>query len=585
MNFISLCPNIQINIKIKDMQSKLYLTMAIASAVVLTSCSKMGALSSDNFTVNPSPLESVGGQVPATINGRFPEKYMKKKAIVTVTPELRYQGGKAVGSAATFQGEKVEANNQSISYRMGGNYTMKTSFKYVPAMQKSDLYLTFNARKGNKTYKVPDVKVAEGVIATSELVDRTIKSSGAAFAPDAYEHVIKQKQEANIKFLIQQAKIRNSELKSVSVQDFVKTLKDIRADRERKELENIEVSAYASPDGGMNLNTKLAQNREKTTNSYVKGQLKKAGLSTNIDTKYTAEDWDGFQKLVSESNIQDKEVILRVLSMYQDPEEREHQIRNLSAAFTDLAKEILPELRRSRISVNYDLIGRSDDEIQAQYKADPTQLSVEELLYSATLTDNKNEQKAIYQKTAQVYPNDYRAYNDLATMAFAEGDYSTARSYLEKSVNIKRDAAEPNINLGTLALLDNDLTSAQNYLSKGAASPALNEALGNLYLKQGNYAAAVKAFGDTKSNSAALAQLLSKDYLKSAETLSSIQNDDAMTYYLKAIIAARTNNNSLAVENLRTAISKDADLSSYAAKDLEFKKLANDATFKVLTSK
>lgn len=563
----------------------MYLTMAVLSAVALTSCSKMGALSADNFTVNPSPLESVGGQVPATINGRFPEKYMKRKAIVTVTPELRYQGGKAVGSSATFQGEKVEANNQTISYRVGGNYTMKTSFKYVPEMEKSDLYLTFNARVGKKTYQVPDVKIGEGVIATSELVDRTIKSSGVAFAPDAYEHVIKQKQEANIKFLIQQAKIRNSELKSVSVQDFIKTLRDIRTDRERKELENVEVSAYASPDGGMTLNTKLAKDRQKTTNAYVKGQLKKTGLSGDIDTKYTAEDWEGFQKLVSESNIQDKEVILRVLSMYQDPEERERQIRNLSAAYTDLAKEILPELRRSRISVNYDLIGRSDDEIQEQYKSDPTKLSVEELLYSATLTDNRNEQKAIYAKTAQVYPNDYRAYNDLATMAFDEGNYDEARGYLQKSVAIKGNAAEPNVNLGILSMLNGDLTSAQNYLSKGAASPALPEAMGNLYLKQGNFAQAVKSFGDTKSNSAALAQILTKDYMKAAETLSSVKNDDAMTYYLKAIVSARTNNNSLAIDNLRTAIGKDATLASYAAKDLEFKKLANDAAFKILTSK
>ena len=569
------------------MQSKLYLTLtfAAAAAMLTTSCSKMGALSSDNFSINPSPLESVGGQVPVTINGRFPQKYMKKKATVTVTPVLKYQGGSAASEPATFQGEKVEGNAQTISYRVGGNYTMKANFKYVPEMEKSDLYLTFDAKKGKKTFKIPDVKIGEGVLATSELVNRTLKSAGTAFAPDAYQHVIKQKQEASIKFLIQQAKIRNSELKGVSVQQFIQTLKDIQADEERKALENIEVSAYASPDGGMNLNTKVAKNREKSTNKYVQDQLKKVRLEADVDTKYTAEDWDGFQELVSQSNIQDKEVILRVLSMYQDPEEREHQIRNLSAAFTDLAKEILPQLRRSRMTINYNLIGRSDDEIQAQYKSDASKLSVEELLYSATLTDKADEQEAIYKKTAQIYPNDYRAYNDLGTMAYANGKYSEAKDYLKKAVAAKSNAAEPNVNLGLVSLLENDLTSAQNYLSKGSGSEALGEALGNLYLKQGNYAQAVKSFGNAKSNSAALSQILTKDYMKAAETLAGVQKKDAMTSYLKAIIAARTNNNSLATDNLRDAIAQDATLADYAAKDLEFAKIQNDATFKTLTGK
>ena len=567
------------------MQSKLYLSLTILAAATLTSCSKMGALSSDNFSVNPSPLESVGGQVPATINGRFPEKYMKKKAVVTVTPVLRYAGGETAGDAATFQGEKVEANNQTISYRVGGNYTMKTNFKYVPEMLKSDLYLTFNAKKGKKTVKIPDVKIGEGVISTSELVNRTLKNASTAFAPDAYQHMIKQKQEANIQFLIQQAKIRTSELNGVSVKQFVKTLQEIQADEQRKALENIEVSAYASPDGGMSLNTKVAQDREKSTQKYVESQLKKTGLEAEVDTKYTAEDWEGFKELVSQSNMQDKEVILRVLSMYQDPEEREHQIRNLSAAFTDLTQEILPQLRRARMTINYNLIGRSDDEIQAQYKSDASQLSVEELLYSTTLTENVAEQEGIFKKTAQLYPNDYRAYNNLATIAYANGKYNDAKNYLQQALKANSNAAEPNVNLGLISLINNDLTSAQKYLAKGAGSQALGEALGNMYLKQGNYAQAVKSFGNAKSNSAALAQILTKDYMKAAETLAAVQKKDAMTSYLKAIVAARTNNNNIAVDNLRDAIAKDASLAAYAAKDLEFLKLQNDATFKVLTNK
>ena len=566
------------------MRNKLYLALtAVAAGLALTSCSKMGALSSDNFSVTPNPLETVGDQVPATINGRFPEKYMKKKATVKVTPVLKYSAGETASTPANFQGEKVVGNDQTIAYRVGGNYTMKANYQYAPEMLKSELYLQFEAKKGKKTYNVPEVKVADGIIATSTLANQTIKSTVPAYAADAYQHIIKQKEEANIKFLIQQAKIRTSELKSVSVQKFIETLQEIKKDQKRKALDNIEVSAYASPDGGLNLNTKLAKNREDNTAAYVKKTMKNTGIEGNLNTKYTAEDWEGFQKLVAESNIQDKEVILRVLNMYQDPEEREAQIRNISAAFTELAKVILPELRRARISLNYDLIGRSDNEIMQQFKADAKELSIEELLYAATLTDKVAEKKEIFKKTTELYPNDYRAFNNLAVIAIQEGNYDAAQKNVEKALKINANAAEANVNAGLIALINNNKETAKNYLAKGSANEVANNVLGNLYLKEGNYAQAVKAFGNTKSNSAGLAQLLTKDYMTAASTLSSVTDADALTYYLKAVIAARTNNSSLAVENLKSAIKKDSSLAKYAANDLEFKKLAEDAAFKALT--
>ena len=385
----------------------LYLTLTLASTIALSSCKKLGELTADNFTVVPSPMETVSGTVPVTINGRFPEKYMKKKAVVTVTPVIRYNGGQTVGQSETFQGEKVEGNAQTINYKVGGNYTMKNNFDYVDDMAKSELYLTFEAKVGKRTVTVPDVKIADGVIATSELLGRTLASTGGSIAPDAYQRIIKQQKDAQIKFLIQQANIRNSELKSTSVQDFIQTLRDIKADEKGLALENIEISAYASPDGGVKLNTGLAANREKNTNKYVKDQLAKEDIETNVDSKYTAQDWEGFQELVQASNIQDKDVILRVLSMYKDPEERETQIRNLSAAFSELADEVLPELRRSRLTINYNIVGRSDDEIKAQYKADATKLSVEELLYAASLTDNDAEKADIY-KTAAPRPSGFK---------------------------------------------------------------------------------------------------------------------------------------------------------------------------------
>ena len=341
------------------MQKKSSLILVLIAAAVLTSCSKMGPLSADYFTVVPNPLEANGGQVQFNVNGLFPEKYMKKKATVTVTPVLRYAGGQTEGAPVTFQGEKVEGNSQTISYRMGGNYTMRSNLKYAEPMRKSELFLTFDARKGKKTYKVPDVKVADGVLSTSELVKRTLATASTAYAADNFQRIVKQKQEANIQFLVNQAIIRTGELKSVSVQQFLSTLRDIQADTEAKSVDNVEISSYASPEGSLQFNTALAQNRGKNTQDYVSKELSSKGLTTDVSTRYTAEDWEGFQQLVSKSNIQDKEVILRVLSMYQDPEERETQIRNISAAYTDLAKEILPQLRRSRIMLNYNLIGRS----------------------------------------------------------------------------------------------------------------------------------------------------------------------------------------------------------------------------------
>lgn len=565
------------------MSKKISLCMTVLAAAVLSSCSKMGPLSPDYFTVTPNPLEAQAGKVPVTINGLFPEKYMKRKAVVTVIPVLRYEGGEALGQPATFQGEKVVGNNQTISYRVGGNYTMKTTYDYIDPMHKSELYLVFAATVGKKSVSIPEVKVADGVIATSELVKRTLKSASTSYAQDNFQRIIKKKQEANIQFLINQAKIRTGEIKSVSVQDFLATLKDIPVEENRKAFDGIEISSYASPDGSLDFNTKLADQRGKTTKSYVAGEMKAAGVEGNVDSKYTAEDWEGFQQLVSQSNIQDKDVIIRVLSMYNDPEEREKQIRNISAAYGDLTKEILPRLRRSRIMLHYNLIGRTDEEIMSQFNQEPAKLSVEEMLYAASMADDEEQQEKILGKMKDLYPNDYRSYNNLATLAYQRGDYAQAKQLVDKALALNANAPEANVNKGLLSMLDGNTAEATQYLSKGSNALGLNEALGNLYLLQGNNAQAVKAFGKDASNSAALAQLLNKDYLSAATTLNGVAEPDAMTSYLKAIIASRTNNTDLAIDNLKTAVSLDSSLADYAAKDLEFVKLRNDAAFKQIT--
>ena len=555
------------------MIKKLYLPLVALLVLALSSCGKMGELSSDYFTTNPEVLEAIGGKVPVTINGKFPEKYMKKKATVEVTPVLRWKGGEAKGQPAVFQGEKVEGNGQTISYKVGGSYTMKASFDYVPEMANSELYLDFKITKGKKTYTIPSVKIADGVIATSELP--TAASSNASYANDAFQRIIKDAQTANIMFLIQQANLRNSELNSDDMKEFHKKVAEINADTKNYKLNNIEISAYASPDGGVELNTGLAENRENNTEKYMQRQLKKGKIDANLDAKYTAQDWEGFQELVSKSNLQDKDLILRVLSMYQDPEQRETEIKNISSVYKTLADEILPQLRRARLTANYDIIGRSDDEINEAFNTDAKVLSVEELLYAATLTNDNARKEAIFTKTTQLYPNDFRAYNNLGELAFAAGDAAKAESYFKHAASKNANAPEVNANLGLCELVKGNVAAAESYLGKATGANAANEALGNLYIKQGQYDRAVNAFGDAKTNSAAQAQILAKDYNKAKATLSAIKNPDAMTDYLMAIVGARTNNASLVSSSIKSAIAKDASMAQRAANDREFAKFAD----------
>ena len=555
------------------MIKKLYLPLVALMVLVLSSCGKMGELTSDYFTTNPEVLEAVAGKVPVTINGKFPEKYMKKNATVEVTPVLRWNGGEAKGQPATFQGEKVEGNGQTIAYKAGGNYTMKANFDYVPEMANSELYLDFKITKGNKTYTIPSVKIADGVIATSELP--TAASANASYAEDAYQRIIKQAQEANIMFLIQQANLRNNQLNSTEMKEFHKKVAEVNADTKNFKLNNIEVSAYASPDGGLKLNTGLAEDREKNAEKYLNKQLKKAKIDANVDAKYTAQDWEGFQELVAKSNLQDKDLILRVLSMYQDPEQRENEIKNISSVYKTLADEILPQLRRARLTANYDIIGRSDEEINEAFDTDAKVLSVEELLYAATLTNDKARQEAIFTKTTQLFPNDFRAYNNLGEMAFAAGDAAKAESFFKQAAAKNANAPEVNANLGLVELVKNNVAAAETFLGKATGANAANEALGNLYIKQGQYQRAVNAFGDAKTNSAAQAQILAKDYNKAKATLEAIKDKDAMTDYLMAIVGARTNNESLVKNSIKSAIAKDASLAAKAANDREFAKFAS----------
>ena len=554
-----------------------FLAMA-AILMALASCSgKLKPLAADYIKADPQPLEAVGGQVPVTISIAYPAKWFKKNATLTITPVLRYAGGETWGTAYTFQGEKVRANNQVIAYATGGNVTMKSSFKYKPEMKRSELYLTFDVKVGNKASRLPDIKIADGVIATSALANAA--TANPAVGADKFQRIIKEAHDANILFLIQQAELRSNELNKGELKDWKDRVK--QASDAKNQNVSVEVSAYASPDGGVSLNEALAERREANTTRYLKGELSKRKIDVPVGAHYTAQDWEGFKELVSKSNLQDKDLVLRVLSMYSDPEQREREIKNISTVFRSLADEILPQLRRSRLTANIEIIGKSDEEISRLAQSNPKALNVEELLYAATLTNNDVDREAIYTKASELFPNDYRTWNNIGMQRFYAGDLKKAEELFNKSNSVKHNS-EADINLGLIALTRGERDKAQQLIGGASDVAELGEALGMLYLEQGDYAKAVSSFGGSKTNNAALAQILTKDYSKASQTLNAVTRPDATTDYLKAIVSARTNDAAGVISNLKAAIGKKRSLAREAANDLEFAKYAKDADFENL---
>lgn len=560
----------------KRQKLQLFLSMVALVAILATSCSKktFAPLESSLFTTTPSPLELVGNKVPATVNGRFPAKWFDKNTTVVVTPVLKYNGGEAMGTSSTYQGEKVAGNGIVINYENGGAITLKSEFDYIPAMKKSELVLRFDiTRKGKSVPAIPDVKVADGVIATAALASAA--TTTPATAPDAFQRIIKETYDADIMFLIQQAELRSSELNSSNLAAWKDLVKEAD-DNSRKNI-NVEVSAYASPDGGLDLNEKLAEKREKNTTTYLTKEFKKNAIDTEINAKYTAQDWDGFQKLVQASSLQDKDIVLRVLSMYTDPETREREIKNISAVYSDLAETILPKLRRSRLIANVEVIGKTDQELKAATASDMSGLSVEELLYAANL-DGVSKEK-VYTFVTQKYPNDYRGWNNLGAYYYQAGQASKATQAFNKAAQVSSKAVEANMNQALLSLAEGNVSKAEQLLGNASGANTLGEALGLLYIKKGDYNRAAQSFGDAKTNNAALAQLLTKNYNKAQQTLNAVPNKDATTYYLSAIVAARTNNTSGVVGNLRSALDKGLSANE-VLNDVEFAKFLTNSDVK-----
>lgn len=552
------------------MKKAIRFALALSGVLVLSSCNgKMQQFAADYFSTNPNPLEVKGDMVPATVTGRVPAKFFKKNAEVTVTPVLVYNGTEATSSPVTFQGENVRGNYPTVSYNNGGTVTIPVNYVYNPDMLKSELYLAFNVQQGSKQYALPRVKVANGVIATAALAD--VAAESPALTPDKFQRYIQEAYKADIHFLINQANVRDSELKKEGMEAFNRDLKNA-ADNDRMVIEEVNISSYASPEGTYEFNNRLAENREKATTAYLEKQFKNENITDfgELTKQFTAEDWAGFQELVGQSTIQDKDLILGVLSMYKDPEEREREIRNLSSVFQTLASDILPQLRRSRLTASVKVIGKSDDEINQAYNTNPSSLSVDELLYAATLTNDEGRKAKIYETAVRQYPDDYRGYNNLGMSQYKMKDYQAAASNFAQAAKRAPQSAEVKLNQALIAMANNDMNLASSLLGNAGGVPEAASALGYAQLKQGDVTAAAASYAGTVNNNAALAQILNKNYSAASNILSKIKNPDATTYYLNAVVGARTNNADAVAKGLKQAVQKDPSLAQRALNDLEF---------------
>ena len=554
------------------------LVVAGASSLLLASCASKFKISSTGVNVDPNPLTVQGDAVKTRINFAFPKKSFPKKGTLRITPVLRYAGGEKWGKAYDYQGDDVYGNEQVVFYKSGANAVLDCAVPYTPQMQKSELYLTFNGKVGKKAQKISAMKVADGVNATETLA--TVEGILPAIAPHGFQRVVKEMYDADILFQIQQANVRGSEINKEDVEEWRYTVQN--AKETPNQNVSVEVQSYASPDGGKKLNEKLSENRERNTTAALKKEFKKQDMAgVAIDAHYTAQDWEGFRTLVEKSDLPDKDLVLRVLSMYPDPESREREIKNISVVFKQLADNILPKLRRSRLIANVEIIGKSDAEIQEFIAKAPGHLSAEELLYAAELTNSTTEKMRIYQIVNQIFKKDYRAYNNIGALYFAQGKIKDAEAWFNKAATLQ-DNEVTKLNRGLIALYHGDKEKAQDMISAAINTPELGQALAYLYLKQGEYMKAETAFGETVSNNAAVAQLLNGNYAKALKTLQKITTPSATTELIRAIIAARTNDNNGVITALKSAIALDGSVAYHIADNLEFAKYKNLAAFKAL---
>ena len=561
------------------------LFVILLAAVLMSGCSSLDKMKKNanlvKYEVTPKVLETHAGIVAAQVKVTYPEKYFDKNTTLKITPVLSYEGGETAFDELLFtQGEKVLANNKSVAWT-GGTVNWSGDVNYIPEMKVSEFLLHVDAERKGKTLSFDPIKLADGVIATSTLVEYHAMPISLK---DNYQRIVPEQKIADILYSINQSNIRTSELKAADIQ----ALKDYIAlvmQNERMEVKGVTNSSYASPDGPLTLNEKLSEARGKAAEKYLQKEYGKIPELAQLFTKQTtAEDWEGFKALVQESSIADKELILRVLSMYQDPAVREKEIKNMSTAYESLAEQILPQLRRSKLIVDVNLIGLSDEEILTAIKGDPSVLSLEQMLYAATLTSDPQEMLKYYQLATEKEPKCFRAWNNVGWAYLQMGNADDAMVALEKAKALKNDDNVKN-NLGFAALLKGDIKGAAEYFnSMSAATPESKFGLGTIAIHDGKYDQAVNLLGDKPTMNLALAQLLKGDLNKAKTTMDAVKPCKCgAPSYLKAVIAARLDNKDGVLNSLREAVGYNSDWKNYAQTDLEFAKYFTDDAFIAVT--
>ncbi|MDD2279311.1 MAG: hypothetical protein PHD06_02125 [Bacteroidales bacterium] len=562
------------------------LALFALAAMILSSCGGVDKMKEfaegTNFKVTPNPLEVHGNIVKGEINGTFPAKYFNKKAILEITPVVVYDGGELPLAVKMLQGESVEDNHQAIPYEAGGSFKHEVEFEYIDAMMKSDLELRFVIIYKDKRipFDVP-FKAGVGVIATSKLVDLNPR---AIMLKDDFQKVVSKNEEAQINFAIQRSDIRKTELTKEEVKALEGFIATVAAEG-KMELKGVNVSAYASPDGPEALNEKLSKERGTSTEKWLGGVFKNAKMEGKpadyVKVQTTSEDWDGFQKMVQASDIQDKELILRVLSMYSDPQVREKEIKNLSKVYMVLAEKILPELRRSKMTVNVDKLGYSDEELMELIKNnDLDGLNVEEMLYAASICQDIDNKLSIYTKAAETH-KDFRAYNNIAFINLKNGKVAEAKTALEAASAIDANNAVVKNNLGCVAMHEGNLEEAEKlFLSATNAGVDVKYNLGIIAIINNKYPAAVEYLAGTDSFNQGLAMLLTNKNDAAKNTF--VKVDEAKAFYGLAIVGARIGDEAMILDNLRTAVGKDASLKKRAVKDLEFRNYLQNEAFSAI---
>ncbi len=570
------------------------LSLAVGTSVVLTGCDGLGKMIKKqnliSYEVTPNPLQMHGDSVSVTISGKYPAKLFAKKAVVTVTPVLKYNGSEKQLKQQVLVGESATASGTKISYTKGGTFSYTDKFTYESGMKNAKLELRAQGAIKKKTKDFKGMEIADGTIATPLLVRNDEKG---IYAKDAFTKSVPVSQSGSIYYVVNQSVVRPSEMKSEEMKNLHKFISD-NISNPNFEFKGIEVSAYASPDGEQSLNANLAEDRAKSGSKALMDEFKKnknkditfGKDASAYKTTTTAEDWDGFKKLMEASSIQDKDLILRVLTMYSNLDQREQEIKNLSKTYKEVADQILPKLRRSVMNIVAEKKSRNDETIIRMCNTTPDSLSIEELLYGANLINDVNTKMSIYKVAEKNFPNDWRASNNLGVTYLITNKIGEAKAAFERA--LKSNASSPIVmnNMGAVVAKSGDRRAAMDYFLKATgAGPEVGYNKGIVFVRDGKYSEAVSGFGSYKGFNLALAQLLNGSADAVNATIDgSNEKEMALSYYLKAIAAARKGDATNGLAALKTAIEKDGSLKAMAKDDCEFIKWRSDANFTSLTN-